>query len=274
MLNTPIATPDYAAIKAKQNAAWSSGDYAKIGTTVQIVGEDLAEALDLTPGAKVLDVAAGNGNASLAFARRWHDVTSTDYVESLLAKGGARAAAESLTITFRTADAEQLPFEDESFDAVVSTFGVMFAPNQAQAARELMRVCRTGGKIGLANWTPDSFIGHIFKAIGKHLPPPAGLSSPAQWGARTWLDANFAGAARSLAVTERSFVFRYRTPQHFLDVFRTFYGPMHKAFLALEAKAQEALARDILDTIGRFNTASDGSMRVPSTYAEVVMVKA
>lgn len=275
MLTTAqTATPDFAAIKAKQNAAWSSGDYARIGVTVQIVGETLAEAMDLKPGAKVLDVAAGNGNATLAFARRWHDVTSTDYVESLLAKGSARASAESLLVTFQHADAEQLPFADNTFDAVVSTFGVMFAPNQPQAASELLRVCRKGGKIGMANWTPDSFIGHVFKAIGKHLPPAAGLSSPAQWGARAWIDATFGGKAKSIEFNEREFVFRYRSPEHFVETFRTFYGPLHKAFLALDANGQSALFNDLVATIARFNTARDGTMRVPSTYAEVIITKA
>jgi SAM-dependent methyltransferase len=274
LANAQIATPDYAAIKAKQNAAWSSGDYARIGVTVQIVGEDLAEAMDLAPGAKVLDVAAGNGNATLAFARRWHNVTSTDYVESLLAKGRARAEAEFLPVNFRHADAEQLPFDDDSFDAVVSTFGVMFAPNQPQAASELLRVCRRGGKIGMANWTPDGFIGQLFKAIGKHVPPPAGLNSPAQWGTRSWLDSTFGDKAASLTVNERNFVFRYRTPGHFVETFRSFYGPLHKGFQTLDEKGQAALAADLIATIERCNTTRDGTMRVPSAYAEVVVVKA
>jgi SAM-dependent methyltransferase len=179
-----IINPDYAAIKAKQNAAWASGDYARIGTTLQIVGENLAEAMDLRPGSSVLDVAAGNGNATLAFARRWCDVTSTDYVDALLSRGRARAEAEGQNLTFRIADAEQLPFDDASFDAVVSTFGVMFTPNQAKAASELLRVCRPGGTIGMANWTPEGFIGQVFKTLGKFIAPAAGVSSPALWGTR------------------------------------------------------------------------------------------
>jgi SAM-dependent methyltransferase len=182
---SPIApAPDYNAIKVKQNAAWASGDYARIGTTLQIVGENLAEAMDLNPGSTVLDVAAGNGNATLAFARRWCDVTSTDYIDALLSRGRSRAEAEALPVSFEVADAEQLPFKDHSFDAVVSTFGVMFAPNQAKAAEEMLRVCKNGGQIGMANWTPDGFIGHVFKAIAKKLPPPAGVKSPALWGSR------------------------------------------------------------------------------------------
>jgi ubiquinone/menaquinone biosynthesis C-methylase UbiE len=271
---TIAAAPDYAAIKTKQNAAWASGDYARIGTTLQIVGENLAEAMDLTPGSKVLDVAAGNGNATLAFARRWCAVSSTDYVESLLAQGRIRADAEALTVTYQRADAEQLPFETATFDAVVSTFGVMFAPNQLKAASEMLRVCRSGGRIGMANWTPEGFIGNLFKTLGKHVAPPAGVSSPAMWGSKPWVQETFAGNARSLTINDRSFIFRYRSPEHFVDFFRTYYGPVHKAFLALDAHGQAVLAADLHALIGRFNTAADGSMRVPSDYAEIVITRA
>ena len=268
------AAPDFTAIKAKQNAAWASGDYARIGTTLQIVGENLAEAMDLRPGASVLDVAAGNGNATLAFARRWCDVTSTDYVDALLARGRARAEAEGQTVAFKVADAEQLPFPDARFDAVVSTFGVMFTPNQSKAASELMRVCRPGGMIGMANWTPDGFIGQVFKTLGRHIAPPAGVSSPALWGTKPWLEQHFGPGARQIAIEAKAFNFRYRSPEHFMDVFRTYYGPVHKAFLALEPAGQAALAKDLMATVERFNTAKDGSMRVPSDYAEVVVTKA
>ncbi len=270
----PILTPDYAAIKAKQNVAWASGDYARIGTTLQIVGENLADAIDLRPGSSVVDVAAGNGNATLAFARRWCDVTSTDYVDALLARGRARAEAEGQNVTFRIADAEQLPFEDDSFDAVVSTFGVMFTPNQAKAASELLRVCRPGGMIGMANWTPEGFIGQVFKTLGKHIAPPAGVSSPALWGTKQFIEQHFGPKARHIAFVSGAFVFRYRSPEHFMDVFRTYYGPMHKAFLALDEAGQLALAKDLIATIASFNTASDGSMRVPSAFAQIVITKA
>jgi SAM-dependent methyltransferase len=268
------SAPDYSAIKAKQNAAWASGDYARIGTTLQIVGETLAEAMDLRPGSSVLDVAAGNGNATLAFARRLCTVTSTDYVDTLLARGRARAEAEALDVTYRIADAEQLPFNDGAFDAVVSTFGVMFTPDQGKAARELLRVCRSGGAIGLANWTPTSFIGEVFKTLGKHIAPPIGVSSPALWGTESWIVQTFGPQARAIAVENKAFVFRYRSPEHFLDVFRAFYGPIHKAFLGLDPVRQAALASDLLETVARFNTATDGSMRVPSDYAEAVVTKA
>jgi ubiquinone/menaquinone biosynthesis C-methylase UbiE len=269
-----ILTPDYTAIKAKQNAAWASGDYARIGTTLQIVGENLAEAMDLRPGSKVLDVAAGNGNATLAFARRWCEVTSTDYVDGLLARGRGRAEAEGQHVTFQIADAEQLPFGDASFDAVVSTFGVMFTPNQAKAARELLRVCRPGGMIGMANWTPEGFIGQVFKTLGKHVAPPPGVTSPALWGTKPWIEQQFGTNARAITSENKAFVFRYRSPDHFMDVFRTYYGPVHKAFLALDPVAQAALAKDLNATIASFNTATDGSMRVPSAYAEIVITRA
>src|SRR5215467_7928568 len=230
---TTTALPDLAVIKTRQQAAWSSGDYAVVGTTLQIVGEELCEALDLRAGSRVLDVAAGNGMASLAAARRWCDVTSTDYVPALLEQGRARAAAEGAVIEFREADAENLPFDSGSFDVVLSTFGVMFTPNQDRAASELLRVCKPRGKIGLANWTPDGFIGQMFKILGKYLPPPAGAKSPALWGTQARLAEMF-GAAGAIKAEQRNFVFRYRSPEHFIDVFRNYYGPMLKAFAALD----------------------------------------
>jgi ubiquinone/menaquinone biosynthesis C-methylase UbiE len=267
------ATPDLKAIKAKQQVAWSSGDYAIIGTTLQIVGEQLAEALDLRAGQKVLDIAAGNGNFTLAAARRWCDVTSTDYVESLLQRGRKRAEANGLPVTFQKADAEDLPFADESFDAVASTFGGMFSPDQSRTANEMLRVCRSGGRIGLANWTPDGFIGQMFKTIGKHLPPPAGLKSPALWGTREWMEKAFRAASSSLIAEPRYFVFRYRSAQHFLDVFREYYGPMLKAFEALNAAGRKALSQDIVELIGRFNKSGNDSVVVPSEYFEVIVTK-
>lgn len=270
----PAATPDFDAIKTKQNAAWSSGDYARIGTSLQIVGENLAEAMDLAPDSKVLDVAAGNGNATLAFARRWCDVTSTDYVDTLLASSDKRAKAEALPVRFQIADAEKLPFDDGAFDAVVSTFGVMFTPDQQKAVSELARVCRSGGRIGLANWTPDSFIGELFKTLGGHIAPPAGVKSPALWGSIDWIEGSFGAAAADVAIAHRDFMFRYRSPAHFVEYFRTWYGPVHKAFLALEPAGQDALEADILGLVAKFNTATDRSMRVPGKYAELVIDRA
>jgi len=271
--NTIIET-DFEAIKSKQNAAWASGNYAVVGTTLQIVGETLAETMDNKAGAQILDVAAGNGNATLAFARRWHNVTSTDYVASLLESGKARAKAEGHEVDFKVADAEALPFDDNSYDAVVSTFGVMFTPNQEQAARELVRVCKRRGQIGMANWTPSSYIGRLFKTLGRHVAPPAGVQSPALWGDQAWLDETFAPTASIIRVTKRQFNFRYRSPAHFVDVFRTLYGPVHKAFLVLDANGQAALEADILALIAEFNVATDGSMNAPAEYAEIIITKA
>jgi SAM-dependent methyltransferase len=270
---TLLATPDYTAIKTKQQATWASGDYALIGTTLQIVGENLAEAMDMPPGAKVLDVAAGNGNVSLALARRLAKVTSTDYVPELLEKGRRRAEAEDLNMLFETADAEALPFADGVFDAVVSTFGVMFAPDQSKAAAEMIRVCRSGGKIGMANWMPESFIGQMFKTIGKHVAPPKGVNSPAMWGNPDWIGEQFRAHTKSFVIERKAFVFRALSPEHFVDHFRTYYGPVHKAFLALDTKGQAALESDLLALIATFNTAKDGAMRVPSDYAEMIIVK-
>jgi ubiquinone/menaquinone biosynthesis C-methylase UbiE len=264
---------DLAAVKARQQSAWSAGDYAVVGTTLQIVGEELCEALDIRAGQKVLDVAAGNGNVSLAAARRWCDVVATDYVSALLDRARERAAAERLDIAFREADAEALPFSDGSFDMVVSTFGVMFTPDQERATAEMVRVCKHGGKIGLANWTPEGFIGQLFKIIGKHLPPPAGVKSPALWGTRARLAELFEPHAASIKSAQRNFVFRYRSPEHWLDVFKSYYGPLLKAFAALDPAGQAALQRDLITLIGRFNRVSDGSMVVPSEYLEIVITR-
>jgi ubiquinone/menaquinone biosynthesis C-methylase UbiE len=267
------ATPDLKAIKAKQQAAWSSGNYAVVGATLQIVGEQLAEAMDLRAGQKILDIAAGNGNFTLAAARRWCDVTSTDYVEGLLQHGRQRAEAEGFSVTFQKADAEVLPFPDGSFDAVASTFGGMFSPDQGRTASEMLRVCRSAGRIGLANWTPDGFIGQMFKTIGKHLPPPAGLKSPALWGTREWMETAFRAESSSLIAESRHFVFRYRSAQHFLDFFREYYGPVLKAFEALNAAGRKALSKDIIELIGRFNKSGNDSMVVPGEYLEVIVTK-
>ncbi len=265
--------PDLAALKARQQAAWSSGDYAVIGTTLQIVGEELCEALDVRAGHRVLDVAAGNGNASLAAARRGCEVVATDYVPALLERARERAAAERLDIEFREADAEALPFADGAFDAVVSTFGVMFTPDQERAAAELMRVCRPGGRIGLANWTPDGFIGQVFKTIGRHLPPPAGVRSPALWGSRDRIAELFEPQATSVKTAQRQFVFRYRSTEHWLDIFKAWYGPMLKAFAALEPAPRAALRSDLLELAARFNRSGDATMVVPSEYLEVVITR-
>jgi ubiquinone/menaquinone biosynthesis C-methylase UbiE len=270
----PATSPDFAAIKIRQKATWASGDYAVIGTTLQIVGETLCEAADLRAGQRVLDVAAGNGNATLAAARRWCEVTSTDYVPALLERGRERAAAERLhAIDFREADAEALPFDDATFDAVLSTFGCMFAPNAPRVAAELLRVCRPGGRIAMANWTAEGFIGQVFKAVGKHVPPPAGVTSPALWGTRGRIAELFEPAAAHVVAEKCQFMFRYRAPEHMLEVFRAYYGPILKAFAALDAGGQHALAEDFVALMHQFNVATDGTIVIPSDYLEIVITR-
>ena len=263
---------DLGAIKNKQRIAWSSGDYAVIGTTLQIVGESLCEAVDLRSNQRVLDVAAGNGNATLAAARRFAYVISTDYVFSLLERGRERAKAERLPIAFQEGDAEALAFEDASFDVVLSTFGVMFTPNQELAASELMRVCRKGGKIGMANWTPESFIGQLFKTIGKFVPPAPGVKSPLLWGTRAHLEMLF-GPKAIVAAESKNFVFRYKSPKHWIETFRTYYGPVVKAFENIDAEARKALEADLYALLDKFNIAKDGTLVIPSEYLEVVIIK-
>ena len=264
---------NFESIKIKQNAAWGSGDYSKVGVTLQITGEELAETLDLPPGARVLDVAAGNGNATMAFARRWADVTSTDFVASLLDGGKARAEAAGFDIDFQLADAENLPFDDDVFDAVVSTFGVMFTPDQKRSTSELARVCKSGGKIGLANWTPDGLIGKLFETIGNYVPTPKDIKSPALWGSQKWIEDSFSNHSKSTAFNKKNFVFRYNSPAHFIDFFRAWYGPVQKAFEVLDVQEKRALEQELLKLLNKFNTATDGTLRAPSEYAEIVITK-
>ena len=271
---TTTTTIDYEAIKTRQQSTWSSGDYAVIGTTLQIVGESLSEAVDVAAGERVLDVAAGNGNATLAAARRGGKVTASDYVPALLEGTRARAAAEGLRIDVREADAEALPFAGSTFDVVLSTFGVMFTPNQEQAAAELARVTRPGGRIGLANWTPEGFIGQMFKIVGRYAPPPAGIDSPLLWGTEARLVEILGPGMRTIDVQRREFVFRYRSADEWLAVFRNFYGPTHKAFGALDADAQHDFARDLRAARERAQHLAVVGLRIPSEYLEVVAVKA
>lgn len=263
------SAPDFEAIKANQQATWSSGNYAVIGTTLQITGESLCEAVDVSPGQRVIDVAAGNGNASLAAARRGCEVTATDYVGALLERAAARAAADGLRIECREADAEALPFDDGSFDVALSVFGVMFAPNPDRSASELVRVCRTGGRIGLASWTPSGFAGQMFRIIGSHVPPPAGVSSPLLWGTEERISELFDG--HEVKATAKDFVFRYRSVEHWLDTLRTYYGPTLKAFAALDDDGRTALESELLDLGRSHNSATNGTFRVPGQYLEVVV---
>ncbi|MFO0565700.1 MAG: class I SAM-dependent methyltransferase [Polyangiaceae bacterium] len=266
-------SPNLAEIKKKQQLTWASGDFAVIGATLQIVGESLAEAADVRSGERVLDVAAGNGNATLAAARRFADVVSTDYVPALLEKGSARARTEGFGVEFLVADAEDLPFPDGSFDVVLSTFGVMFTPDHARSAREMLRVVREGGRIGMANWTPDGFVGKLLRAVGAHVPPVPGLRSPALWGTEPHIVELFGARALDIKSQRKAFNFRYRSAAHFIQVFRDFYGPTHKAFLALDSRGQLALEADIAALLDSHNVAGTSSLVVPGEYLEVVVTK-
>lgn len=272
----PVAMPgniDFNAVKQRQQATWGSGDYGTIGTRLQIVGELLAEAVDLRAGERVLDVAAGNGNATLAAARRFARVTATDYVPELLDKAAARALANGLDIAFQVADAEELPFADGSFDVALSTFGVMFTPNQPRAARELLRVVRSGGRIGLSNWTPEGFLGDLFRVIGSYAPPPAGLQSPMLWGSEPRLVEWFGPEATDIRCVRRHFNFRFQSAAHWIEVFRNFYGPTHKTYAALPTDRQANLTRDITALLERLNVGGADSLVVPGEYLEVVITK-
>jgi SAM-dependent methyltransferase len=269
---TPIPPDRFHAVKARQQALWASGDYAVIGATLQIVGELLSEAADVRAVHRVLDVAAGNGNATLAAARRFASVTSTDYVPALLERGRRRAQAEGLTgVSFEVADAEALPYPDASFDVVLSTFGVMFAPNHERAAAEMMRVCRPGGRIGLASWTPAGFVGKLLQLVARYVPPPPGVQSPLLWGTDAHLRALVPGATK-VEHTSRLFAFRYRSPEHWVDVFRRFYGPTYTAFLTLDAGRQEALEADLLALLRSQSLGGEGLV-VPGEYLETVITR-
>ena len=266
---TPASPPS---VKARQQAMWASGDFAVIGITLQIVGELLCEELDLRAGERVLDVAPGNGNATLAAARRFGRVTSTDYVPALLERGRLRAEAEGLDVTFEVADAEALPYSPASFDVVVSTFGVMFAPEHGQAASELMRVCRPGGRIGLASWTPEGFLGDLFRLVARHVAPIPGVRSPLLWGTDAHMQELFGGAA-SIRHTRRNFAFRYRSPEHWVEIFRTFYGPVHKAFAALTADGQAALEGELIALLRKADRGGAAGLVVPAEYLETVITR-
>ncbi len=266
--------PDYEKWNSKLNHSWSSANYSQVGTRLQITGENLAEAVDFTPGSLILDVAAGNGNATLAFARRWCNVISTDFVEAVLDSGKRRAEAEELDVQFQVADAQNLPFKDDSFDGVVSTFGVMFAPDQPKSASEIARVCKSGGKIALANWTHSSFVGRLCPTIGKHMSASSGFRAPANWGDPDWIQKHFSPIAKSIDINMRSYTFRFYSPEQYLEFFRTYYGLTKKAYEVVGPEGEKALSNDILGVIHDMNIATDGTMSVPSQYAEVIIEKA
>jgi ubiquinone/menaquinone biosynthesis C-methylase UbiE len=266
-------SPNLGAIKDRQQKTWTSGDYTRIGNTLVIIGELLCEAVDVRAGDKVLDVATGGGNTAISAARRFCEVTGIDYVPELIEYARNRAEVEGVEVSFEVGDAEDLPYPDASFDVVLSTLGVMFAPDQEKTARELLRVCRPGGKIGLANWTPDGFIGNMFRTQGKHVPPPPGIKPPPLWGTEERLRELLGEGVASLEVTRRSYVWRYRSARHFVEHFRSYYGPTLKAFEALDADGQEALATDLEELLEGWNISGDATLVVPSDYLEVVAVR-
>ena len=266
-----LIPPDLGAVKSRQQATWASVDFGQIGVRLQIVGESICEAVDLQAGEKVLDVAAGNGNASLAAARRFAHVTATDYVPALLEQGRQRAGADHLPISFEVADAEALPYDDGAFDVALSTFGVMFAPDQERASAELLRVVKPGGRIGLASWTPEGFIGRLFEVVGSFVPPPAGLRSPMTWGTETRLVELFGPGASDIRTERKQCMFRYTSAEHWVDFFRAYYGPMHRAFAALDAPRQSAFHAALLALAQEWNRSEWGTLVVPGEYLEVVI---
>jgi SAM-dependent methyltransferase len=265
--------PDLTAVKQRQQLAWSSGDFAVVAARIVLVAEHLCDTADLHAGWHVLDVATGSGNAAIAAARHGCTAVGVDYVPSLLEVGRRRAEAEGLPVVLVEGDAEALPFPDHSFDAVTSVFGSMFAPDHARAAAELIRVCRRGGTIALASWTPDGFIGELFRTVAGHVPPPAGVQSPMLWGTEGHLRSLFGDAICSLEVEERTFTFRFRSAPEFVEFFRTWYGPTVKAFAALEGDARDALERDLIALAERWDRLKgNGAIAIPATYIEAVAV--
>lgn len=263
-------TTELAPIKERQQKVWSTGDYARIGNPLVIMGEHLCEAVDVRSGQKALDVATGSGNTAISAARRFCQTTGIDYVPELIEQAKERAAAECLDITFEVGDAENLPYPEASFDVVLSTVGVMFTPDQEKAASELLRVCKPGGKIGLTNWVPDGYVGNMFRTVGKHFPPPPGIKPPPLWGTEERLQELLGDGVSSLDTIRRTYVFRYLSADHFIERFRSYYGPMHKAFDSLDADGCEALERDLKELIGYWNVSGDQTVVLPSDYLEVV----
>jgi SAM-dependent methyltransferase len=266
-------TPDFEAVKQRQQQAWASGDFAVVAARMVLVAEQLCDTADLHAGWRVLDVATGSGNAAIAAARLGCTAVGVDYVPALLERGRKRAAAEGLAVELVEGDAESLPFPDDSFDAVTSVFGTMFAPDHAQAATELLRVCRPGGTIALATWTPDGFIGELFRTVGAHVPPPAGVPSPMLWGTEAHLRGLLGEGIASLEVAERTFTWRFPSAEHFVTFFRLWYGPTLKAFAALEGSARDALEHDLVELARRFDRlGGTDAIAIPATYTEAVAI--
>ena len=272
-LDTTVS--DFTAVKQRQQQAWSSGDFHVVAARIMLVAEHLVDTADLKAGWRVLDVATGSGNAAIAAARLGCTAIGVDYVPSLLQRGRERAAAEGFDVALLEGDAEALPFADRSFDAVTSVFGSMFAPDHQQAADELVRVCKPGGTIALASWTPDGFIGELFRTVAKHVPPPAGVRSPMLWGTEAHLRELFGERISSLTVEERLFTWRFRSAEELVEFFRTWYGPTLKAFAGLgDDAARDALRADLVALARRFDRLGVGNaIAVPAAYTEAVGVR-
>ena len=272
-MSTQPQVPDANALKERQVKIWTAGEYARIGNPIAIMGELLCEAVDLRSGDKVLDVATGSGNTAISAARRFCEVTGMDLARESIEHARRRAAAEGMDISFEVGDAEDLAYEDASFDVVLSTIGVMFCPDQEKAASELLRVCRSGGKIGLANWTPDSFSGQKLKTVGGHVPPPPGIKPPSLWGTEERVRELLGEGVSSLEMNRRIYNFRYPSVEHYVGWFREYYGPTVRAFAALDPEGQEALANDLQELCESHNVSGDGTMVVPSEYLEAVAIR-
>jgi ubiquinone/menaquinone biosynthesis C-methylase UbiE len=264
---------DLAAVKQRQQQTWASGDFSMVGARIVLVAEQLCDAADLHAGWRVLDVATGSGNAAIAAARLGCTTVGLDYVPSLLDRARKRAAAECLHVDFVEGDAEDLPFPDASFDAVTSVFGVMFAPDHARAAAELLRVCRPGGTIALASWTPDSFIGELFRTVSAHVPPPPGVPSPMRWGTEEHLHRLLGDHVENLTIRERTFTFRFTSPEEFVTFFRLWYGPTLKAFAALNEIARDALESELVELATQVDRLGGDAVAIPASYIEALATR-
>jgi SAM-dependent methyltransferase len=273
IIETAAPAPDLTQIKRRQQQMWASGDFHAVAMLIQPVADILCSSVDIQAGWRVLDVACGSGNAAIAAARMGADVVGMDYVPSLLARGRRRIEAEGLDVELIEGDAEAIPLPDASFDAVVSVFGSMFAPNHRQAAAELVRMTRPAGRIGLATWTPDGFIGEMLKVVAGHVPPPAGVSSPLLWGSKAYVSDLLGDSISALACTEQTFTFRFRSAETFVDYFRTFYGPTLKAFEAVGEEGRDALFADLVYLVRRHAGTATGPVAIPATWLETVAIR-
>ena len=265
---------DYAAVTGRQQKVWSLGDYGRVGSLLSWMGESLVQQLDIHSGERVLDVAAGNGNASLPAGRRFADVLATDYVPELLADAQRRADADGVVLRTQVADAQALPFEDGEFDVVMSTIGAMFAPDQEAVAGEMLRVCRSGGRIGMANWTPDSAVGDMFRIVSKRVPPPQGLQPAVAWGSEERVTALLGAGCRELRTNRRTCAWRYPSTEACLAYFQAWYGPVLAAFTAVGDAGRADLEAGLLSMFAGHNTADDGTLAMDVTYLEVIGVRA